>query len=126
MTPVEWMALLFAISVITKVIIIYTSPKFIPKVTKYTLKSWMFTKYYPYISLAFFLGLLWLLLKEISIVQFAAAFFVSVIILGHTFSLYPRAIGPLYTVMFKNTKRLLPMFIIFVTIAVLVLKELFF
>jgi hypothetical protein len=123
---VEWFVAVFAVLILFKAVVFNINP------TKW-INFWMkrFEKVLPYLRI-FYLGLFFILayylLQEITYVQFFAAIMAGAFLIAHTMMHYPEVMKK-YTKNFRNRsdlKKLLLDWIIWVALAVMVLKVLFF
>ncbi len=126
MTPLEWFALIFSILVLFKALIFNINPT-----------SWIkfWTKnfgnrmaHFRVIYLGFFFILSYYLIQEITFVQYLGAILAGMFLMTHTLMHYPAVIKK-YAKNFKNRNDLKKLFldwIVWIFIAIMVLRELFF
>ena len=123
-TITESLALIFAISVIVKFLFIYsgtsTTNVFL-KNSKKVYENSMIRNLY----LLLFIATLYLLLMEMTIVQFTAAFTVGLLLYGHMLLHFPKEIQKIAQAYFKDRKKYLPEFFIYLILAIWVLRFLF-
>jgi len=123
-TITESLALIFAISVIVKFLFIYsgtsTTNVFL-KNSKKVYENSMIRNLY----LLLFIATLYLLLMEMTIVQFTAAFTVGLLLYGHMLLHFPKEIQKIAQAYFKDRKKYLPEFFIYLILAIWVLRVLF-
>ncbi len=123
-TITESLALIFAISVIVKFAFIYsgtnTTNVFL-KNSKKVYENSMIRNLY----LLLFIATLYLLLMEMTIVQFTAAFTVGLLLYGHMLLHFPKEIQKIAQSYFKDRKKYLPEFFIYLILAIWVLRVLF-
>jgi len=127
MTPVEWIAVIISIWVFVKFIILSVNPK---GFLKWGAKMWSKdTKFLKYLYLVLFFLIAYLVLQEITIVQFFVAMLAGMMLMSHTFTHYPKVMKT-YISQFRKSKnpnaKIMFDWLIWFVIAAWVLKTLFF
>ena len=129
MTPIEWIAAVFAIWIFVKFVILTVKPK---EYITWAEKSFMKPnkiKALSYVELILFFLLAYFTLQEISVVQFFIAMMAGMALMAHTMMHYPKVMG-LYVKQFKSKKnpntKLMFDWLIYLLLAAWVLKSLFF
>ena len=128
MTPIEWIAAVFAIWIFVKFVILSVKPKeYMNWAEKFMKPNIM--KVVSYIELIFFFLFAYFLLKEISVVQFFMAMMAGMLLMAHTMMHYPKVMG-LYIKQFKGEKnpnaKIMFDWLIWLLLSAWVLKSLFF
>jgi hypothetical protein len=128
MTPIEWIAAVFAIWIFVKFVILSVKPKeYINWAEKFMKPNNM--KVMSYVELILFFLLAYFILQEISVVQFFIAMMAGMFLMAHTMMHYPKVMG-LYIKQFKGKKnpnaKIMFDWLIYLLLAAWVLKELFF
>ena len=95
---VNGLALVLAVAIIMKLTIFYVEPKSAYKYARVYLEDSRLRKLY----LALFFILFYFLLKEISILQFAAAFLVGGMLYGHTMLHFPKEMMAIYKKIYQK------------------------
>ena len=129
MTPIEWIAAVFAIWIFAKFVILTVKPK---GYINWSEKSFMKpnnVKVMSYVELILFFLFAYFLLKEISVVQFFIAMMAGMFLMAHTMMHYPKVMM-LYVKEFKGKKnpnaKIMVDWLIYLLLAAWILKELFF
>ena len=129
MTPIEWIAAVFAIWIFVKFVILSVNPK---GYLNWAEKSFMKPgkiKVLSYVELILFFLFAYFLLQEISVVQFFIAMMAGMALMAHTMMHYPKVMM-LYVKEFKGKKnpnaKIMVDWLIYLLLAAWVLKELFF
>ena len=129
MTPIEWIAAVFAIWIFAKFVILTVKPK---EYINWSEKSFMKPnkiKALGYVELILFFLFAYFLLQEISVVHFFVAMLAGMMLMGHTMMHYPKVMR-LYVKEFKGEKnpnaKIMFDWLIWLVLSALVLKELFF
>ena len=128
MTPIEWIAAVFAIWIFVKFVILSVKPKnYLNWAENFIKPSNM--KVISYVELILFFVFAYFLLQEISVVQFFIAMMAGMFLMAHTMMHYPKVMG-LYIKQFKGEKnpnaKIMVDWLIYLLLAAWVLKELFF
>jgi len=129
MTPIEWIAAVFAIWIFVKFVILSVNPKgYINWAEKSFMKPGKI-KVLSYVELILFFLFAYFLLQEISVVQFFIAMMAGMLLMAHTMMHFPKVMR-LYVKQFKGEKnpnaKIMVDWLIYLLLAAWVLKELFF
>lgn len=122
-TPLEWIALVFAILTILKFLIFLEKPQ---KLKDIASKVWVENAYMKYLALLAFLGMAYLLLQELTIIQFFVAIVTGTFVISFMFLSYSKKeYLKLVNAVIKHRKDFWLAWIIYLGLSALVLKELF-
>ena len=125
LSVVEWFVAVIAVAVLVKVVLFNLNPKkWIDYWMKYSKNFTAFRLFY----LAVFFVLSYYLLQELTYVQFFGGMIAGMFLYAHTMMHYPEVIKK-YAKNFRNRsdlKKLLLDWIIYIALAIMVLRELFF
>ena len=129
MTPIEWIAAVLAVWVFVKFVLMSVNPKGFVKWAEKAFMKPNNMKALSYVELILFFLFAYLILQEISIVQFFIAMMAGMFLVGHLMMHYPKVMG-LYIKEFKGKKnpnaKIMFDWLIWLVLSVWVLKELFF
>ena len=117
---VNGLALVLAVAIIMKLTIFYVEPKSAYKYARVYLEDSRLRKLY----LALFFILFYFLLKEISILQFAAAFLVGGMLYGHTMLHFPKEMMAIYKKIYQKKEIYFFDNLIYLALAFWILKSL--
>jgi hypothetical protein len=128
MNPIEWIAAVFAIGIIIKFASLSIKPKEYINWAENFMKP-NNVRILSYIELVFFFLFAYIILQEISIIQFFIAMLAGMALMAHTMMHYPKVIR-LYIKQFKSKKnsniKIMFDWLIWLLLSAWVLKELFF
>ena len=128
MTPIEWIAAVFAIWIFLKFAILTVNPKgYMNWADNFIKPNNM--KLLSYVELILFFLFAYFLLQEISVVQLFIAMMAGMLLMAHTMMHFPKVMG-LYIKQFKGKKnpnaKIMFDWLIYLLLAAWVLKSLFF
>ena len=129
MAPIEWIAAIIAIWIFVKFVLLCINPKAYINWADNRFNKPGTLKILGYFELILFFLLAYLMLQEISVVQFFVAMLAGMFLMTHTMMHYPKVMG-LYIKQFKGKKnpnsKIMFDWLIWLLLAAWVLKSLFF
>jgi len=123
MTPIEIIAFVFAIITLVKFLIFLGKPKMLKDTAS---KLWVQNDYIKYVALLAFVGIAYLLLQELTIIQFFVTAVTGTLLVSFMFLSYSKKqYMNLVDTVIKHRKDFWLVWVIYLVMAFWVLKELF-
>tara|TARA_Y100000310_G_scaffold345665_1_gene467952 strand:- start:12650 stop:13036 length:387 start_codon:yes stop_codon:yes gene_type:complete len=125
LTPLEIIALIFAVIILLKILLISTKSESLRNLGLRRLNKDLWQNIWTYISIIGAIIIFYFLLQEINIIQLAGAVLGTSLVMGIIFLAFPRQSKEITEEVFKNPGKLWFFYLIYVLFSLLILYVLF-